>query len=141
MQSGPPQRRPNGQLLPGFSGNPSGRPPVVREVQKLARQHTAAAIARLVELVASADGRIALDATEQLFDRAWGKPLSTQQTDVRKLDVGAMYLAAMQAANGVDPGSSAKVIEGTNEDDGAADGSDEPLTDGAPGSASDEVDW
>src|SRR5262245_54523460 len=36
----PVQRKPNGQLLPGFTANPSGRPKVVGEIKELARQRS-----------------------------------------------------------------------------------------------------
>ncbi len=139
MTSAPsPQRRDqNGRFLPGGSSlNPGGRPAVLREVQEVARQHTAAAISRLLELLGSNDGRIALAAAEQLLDRGWGKPMQMQQADVRKLDVGALWLGAMQIANGIDPATGAKLVDGT--DTGAADTLDDETQDGA---AEPSVDW
>lgn len=58
----------------GQSGNPSGRPKQNAEVKRLAREHSVAAIQRIVALAASEDERIALAAAQALLDRAYGKP-------------------------------------------------------------------
>lgn len=68
----------------GQSGNPSGRPKGQTEMRKLAQEHTAAAIHKLVSIMNNegapyADQR---GAAEQLLNRAWGKPL--QQMEVGK---------------------------------------------------------
>jgi hypothetical protein len=55
----------------GQSGNPSGRPKKDREIEELARQHTPAAIAALVEALGGKD-RVA--AANVLLSYGWGKP-------------------------------------------------------------------
>lgn len=132
MTAPPPvQRRPDGTVLPGSVLNPSGRPAIVAEVQKLARSHTPEAITRLAEIMRSPDEKVALVAIDQLLDRGWGKPVQQSQTDVRKLDIGPFYLAALQAANGATAGDAAKIIDGcetaetTEDEGGAAIGSDD----------------
>jgi hypothetical protein len=55
----------------GQSGNPSGRPKKDREIEELARQHTPAAIAALVEALKGKD-RVA--AANVLLAYAWGRP-------------------------------------------------------------------
>jgi hypothetical protein len=66
----------NGRFTPGVSGNPSGRPKIVAEIQELARQHTPSAIKALVQIVedekASPSARVA--AAAHILDRAYGKP-------------------------------------------------------------------
>jgi len=57
----------------GESGNPSGRPKLVTEVRDMAREHTPAAINRLVELIDSETGTTAVAACKELLDRAWGR--------------------------------------------------------------------
>jgi hypothetical protein len=43
-------RNSDGTFLQGHSGNPSGRPAIISELQKLARTHTPTALATLVEI-------------------------------------------------------------------------------------------
>jgi HEAT repeat protein len=54
---------------PGQSGNPAGRP---KGIEALARAHTPAAIAALVDALRSPKERVS--AAVALLDRGWGKP-------------------------------------------------------------------
>src|SRR4051812_28435910 len=56
------------------AGNPGGRPRAAQDIQALAREHTPAAIAALVDALASPRERV--QAAVALLDRAWGKPVS-----------------------------------------------------------------
>jgi Family of unknown function (DUF5681) len=56
----------------GQSGNPSGRPKVLADVQAMARQHASAAIAALAS--ALRDPRIRVAAATAILDRAYGRP-------------------------------------------------------------------
>lgn len=67
-------RQSDGKFGPGNKANPGGRPKVVAEVRELARAHTTRAIGRLVELMESEDGRVAVAASKELLDRGYGKP-------------------------------------------------------------------
>ncbi len=58
----------------GKSGNPSGRPKIVNEIRDLARGHSVTAFDRVIELMASADERIALAASQEILNRAYGRP-------------------------------------------------------------------
>ena len=58
----------------GKSGNPGGRPKEVAEVRKLAQEHGAAAIERLVELMGSENERTAVAACEAILNRGYGRP-------------------------------------------------------------------
>lgn len=58
----------------GKSGNPGGRPKESGHIKELARQHAPGAFARILELVASEDQRVALNAAQAVLDRAYGKP-------------------------------------------------------------------
>lgn len=62
---------------PGQSGNPAGRPQTHKFVVELARQHTEAAIDKLVALMSldDEDSRATqVAAAKALLDRAWGTP-------------------------------------------------------------------
>jgi len=66
----------NGMLRPfspGQSGNPSGKGGHYQEVQRICRQASPAAARRIVELMGSADERVALMAAEKVLERGWGK--------------------------------------------------------------------
>jgi hypothetical protein len=65
----------------GQSGNPGGRPKVADEIRELARQHGPAAFQRVLELCVSGDERIALAASQEVMNRAYGKP--AQAVDVQ----------------------------------------------------------
>ena len=60
----------------GVSGNPGGRPAILKEVQGLARTHTSESIGTLAEIMRSkkapAQARVA--AASAILDRGFGKP-------------------------------------------------------------------
>jgi hypothetical protein len=91
-----PKRRPNGTIMPGYSLNATGRPRVVQEIRELALSAAPAAFARVVALVDSADERTALAASQEILNRAYGKPMQSVQADVRKTDMAALYALAMK---------------------------------------------
>jgi uncharacterized protein DUF5681 len=75
--SGPPVGRP---FTAGKSGNPGGRPKGAIEVRDLARQHTAATINRLVEIMQKGQSEPAMVmAANSLLDRGWGKSVAVNQ--------------------------------------------------------------
>ena len=60
-------RSSNGQVLPGFSGNPGGRPKDEFKVAELARSYTAEAVETLVDLMRhSKDDRVRGTASQAL---------------------------------------------------------------------------
>jgi hypothetical protein len=65
----------------GQSGNPGGRPKTVGKVRKLARVHTAAAIATLAEVMLNPDekGAARVAAAKELLDRGHGKPMQAHE--------------------------------------------------------------
>ena len=62
---------------PGQSGNPGGRP---KGIEALAREHTPAALAALVDALRSPRERVS--AAVALLDRGWGKPTVTVEGNV-----------------------------------------------------------
>jgi Lipoprotein amino terminal region len=69
-------RNSDGTFLQGYSGNPSGRPAIISELQKFARTHTSTALATLVEIMSDSasppNSRVA--AAVALLDRGYGRP-------------------------------------------------------------------
>lgn len=62
---------------PGQSGNPGGRPRILRDVQALARVHTSGAIETLATVMNDENGPPAarVAAAQALLDRGWGRPV------------------------------------------------------------------
>ena len=67
-------RLPRSAWAPGRSGNPGGRPKVAAEVRELLREHSSAAVRRLLELVHSKNETVALRASVEILDRGIGRP-------------------------------------------------------------------
>lgn len=60
---------------PGQSGNPGGRPVVLKNLQALAREHTEEAIDALVAALKHPATRV--QAATALLDRGYGRPIQT----------------------------------------------------------------
>ncbi len=108
-----PKRRLNGTILPGNVLNPTGRPRIVQEIQELARSAAPAAFERVVALMNSDDERIALAASQEILNRAFGKPMVSVQSDVRKLDMSSIWVAGMKALNEKTRPEPSPILEGT----------------------------
>jgi hypothetical protein len=65
------------RFKPGQSGNPSGQPKAIISVVTAARQHTAAAIQTLFDIMSqkSATATARVMAAREILDRGWGKAL------------------------------------------------------------------
>lgn len=113
MNTPPILRQDDGRFVPGVSANPSGRPKGVGLLRELFRGSVNEAVAVTVELLKDADPRIRQAAAAQIFDRVFGKPLQSVDTEVKKFDMNALYLAAVKLANGDPP--SPEIVDVTPE--------------------------
>ena len=93
------RRGAGGHYLPGVSGNPGGRTSALTEVRALLKPHVGLYVQRLNELVRDPDPSVALPALREALDRLLGKPVQAVESDVRTLDLGALYLQAVKAVN------------------------------------------
>lgn len=70
------KRNSKGQIMPGSSGNPGGRPKACREAREyLTKGDTIKEVCiRLIKLIDSKDEKVALQAIKEYFDRVVGRP-------------------------------------------------------------------
>lgn len=94
----PATRDDHGRLLPGFSGNPTGRPRVVAQIRDMALKAAPAAFEKVCDLVRSVDERIALAASQEILNRAYGRPVQAIEKEVKKFNIHELYLLAVQQA-------------------------------------------
>jgi hypothetical protein len=84
LRTGEKQAMSGGRFEKGKSGNPGGRPRIIKSLQVAAREYAAMALATLAEIAEkgeSESGRVA--ASRELLDRGFGKPV--QNVDMRVL--------------------------------------------------------
>jgi hypothetical protein len=104
-------------MLPGHTPNPGGRPrSTIEQVREALLPDLPLFLERLAELTQSNNETIRLQALREILDRLLGKPPVAIDTTVAKVDIGAMYLAALKRANGV--------IDGGNSVNGSGAASD-----------------
>lgn len=95
-----PARSANGTFAPGHSGNPGGRIGLPADLREALENAAPKAVSRLVELVGSKDGKLALAAAEALLSRLYGKPaIAVDATVSRGVDFATMHLAALKQIN------------------------------------------
>jgi hypothetical protein len=102
-----PARRPNGTMMPGAVLNPGGRPRTAIEQLREKYMHRLPELFEgLIELTKSDSESVRLAAYREILDRLIGKPVVAIDSVHAKVDVGALYLAAMKRANAeIVPGS------------------------------------
>ena len=90
-------RTPTGQFIPGYGGNPRGRPPEKHDLPALARKHTIEAVNVLADLLKDQDGRLRLAAARELLDRGYGRPIQPVVDDTKAGEgLTVMHLLAAQ---------------------------------------------
>lgn len=90
----------------GTSGNPAGRPPIIRELRDLARAHTEAAIVALAEVMNDREAAPAarVMAATAILDRGFGRPMQQVATShfVTTLDETLQRRAGIVMADAID---------------------------------------
>jgi hypothetical protein len=106
-ESTKPSGREATQWKPGQSGNPGGRPAVIREVRDLARAHTADAFNTLLGVCQDKEAPPAarVAAAAHILDRGYGKPTQHVSQTVRHIkqmtdDELIAYLSGADEADG-----------------------------------------
>jgi hypothetical protein len=98
MSAPPILRHEDGRFLPGLSPNPSGRPKGAGAIRELAREYLPAALKKIGELIENPDPRVALAASQEIVNRVFGRPVQAIDSEVKKFDMNALYLAAVKLA-------------------------------------------
>src|SRR3954454_18946647 len=89
-----------GKILPGHSGNPTGRPKIWREFQEAMRERSPQAVAIVDRALKSRDAEERRWAAEKVLAYAWGRPPQRGQVGAdehpppllaeRRFDLGAL---------------------------------------------------
>ena len=100
MSALPVARGPDGRILPGHSGNPSGRPVgSISEFRRRFEPHMAEVAETLLALLRSPNENTRLNACREICDRVLGRAAIAIDATHTRLDVAQLYLRAMQRAN------------------------------------------
>lgn len=93
----------------GQSGNPGGRPKVVKEIQELARDHCSDALKTLVAIAknARASPSARVSAAVALLERGYGKPAQTINANVKRIDPNSISDSELAAYLALDSGADA----------------------------------
>lgn len=103
MNAPPILRQEDGRFVPGVSANPSGRPKGAGLLRELFRGSVDEAVAVTRELLRDADPKVRQAAAAQIFDRVFGRAIQAIDSEVKKFDMNALYLAAVQLAQPAAP--------------------------------------
>jgi hypothetical protein len=116
-----PARHPNGRLIAGGpSLNAGGRPTsTLQQVREALLPDLPLFLERLAELTQSSNETIRLQALREILDRLLGRSAVFVDTTHTRVDIGAMYLAALKRANS-HAVPSEPVIDGNSNGVGAA---------------------
>lgn len=86
MPSQTQHKLPSTAWKPGVSGNPSGRPAIVRPIRELARKATVRSFNALVRNLTCGNPNAEVAAANSLLAYAWGKPDHKINIDISAID-------------------------------------------------------
>ena len=110
MTALPVARGPDGRILPGHSGNPSGRPVgSISEFRRRFEPHMAEVAETLLALLRSPNENTRLSACREICDRVLGRAAIAIDATHTKVDIGQLYLAALKRANGATDAASEEI--------------------------------
>jgi hypothetical protein len=117
MSALPVARGPDGRILPGHSGNPSGRPVgSISEFRRRFEPHMGEVAETLLALMRSPNESTRLSACREICDRVLGRAAIAIDTTHTRADLGQLYLAALKRCNGVVDGGN--TLNGSNDEPG-----------------------
>jgi hypothetical protein len=103
MNAPAPARRPDGTVMKGSVLNPGGRPRSATTAIEELRERYLPDLPKyfnvLISLTKSESEAMRLAAVREVLDRLIGKPTVVVDSIHAKVDVGQLYLAALQRAN------------------------------------------
>jgi hypothetical protein len=126
MNAPPILRHEDGRFVPGVSPNPSGRPKGAGAIREMARAYLPAALKKIGELVENPDPRVALAASQEILNRIFGRPVQSVESEVKTVNMTALYLQALKLANGDPPAP--EIVDVTPEPSDDAPEPTEPAT-------------
>jgi hypothetical protein len=93
-------RRANGTVMPGYTANPGGRPKTaIDELRARYLPRLPEYLEALDKLTRSKHEATQLAAIREILDRLLGKPAVFVDATHTKVDIAALYLQALKAAN------------------------------------------
>jgi hypothetical protein len=113
MSALPVARGPDGRILPGSLGNPSGRPVgSISDFRRRFEPHMGEVAETLLELLRSQNESTRLSACREILDRTLGKPAISADATT-ELNFGELYRRALVRVNAQAVGGNGEIEKST----------------------------
>lgn len=86
----------NGHWLPGYSGNPTGRPSVPADVRQALKEHTPKAVEVLAAGLHDDDPRVRIVCAKEILDRSLGRPAVANVEDEKGRSIQEVHLEVLK---------------------------------------------